>query len=315
MATEVDRLIVTLEARVTQFEKAMQKAVRDANTTSTKISKAFKGVDDSFSRMGRNAVAAIGGAVLAREIVRLADSYSNLEAKLRLVTNSDAERINLQKQLHALANATRTDLSSTVTLYSRLSNSARALGLNQKDLLRLTDSINKSFQISGATASEAASGVIQLSQGLASGVLRGDEFNSMMENAPDLARRLSESLGQPLGSLREMAEAGELTSQVVIKALQRIGPAVDADFAKIPRTIAGAMSQLSNDLLMQIGGANNSAGATSALTSALDAMREIMKDSSFQSGIHVIATGIGDIGEAAAGALQFIGKLNDSLKG
>src|SRR5215207_4981585 len=120
MATEVDRLIVTLEARVTQFEKAMQKAVRDADTTSTKIQRSFKGIDDSFSRMGRNAVAAIGGAAAAREVLRLADAYTILDAKLRLVTQSEQERVALRRELQSIANLTRSDLGSTVTLYSRL---------------------------------------------------------------------------------------------------------------------------------------------------------------------------------------------------
>src|SRR5215207_1360994 len=315
MATEVDRLIVTLEARVTQFEKAMQKAVRDANKTSTQIQKSFKSVDDSFYRMGRNAAAAIGGAALAREVIRLADSYSNLDARLKLVTRTDQERINLQKQLLAIANSTRTDLTSTVTLYSRLALSSRALGLSEKEMLRITTTINKSFQLSGASASEAANGIRQLNQAIASGVLRGDEFNSTMENAPDLMQRLATSLWVPIGALRAMAEEGKLTTDLVLRGLGRVSTSIDADFAKLPRTVAGAFTQLSNELLVQVGQANNAESATTALMNAMDAMRVVMKDSAFATGLTTIARGIGDIGDAASRGIKWVGDFTNAMKG
>src|SRR5215207_8336840 len=137
MATEVDRLIVTLEARVTQFEKAMQKAVRDANTTSSKIEKTFKGLESSLGRIGKNIAGnlfgPIAGALAVREIVRAADAYTNLTAKLKLVTNSEEERLRLQGQLLKIANESRTGIGVTVTLYQRLAQNTKSLGLTQRD--------------------------------------------------------------------------------------------------------------------------------------------------------------------------------------
>src|SRR5215207_4562996 len=318
MATEVDRLIVTLEARVTQFEKAMQKAVRDANTTSTKIEKSFKGLESSLGRIGKNIAGQlfgpIAGALAIREVVRAADAYTNLTSKLKLVTSTEEERLRLQGQLLKVANETRTGIGDTVTLYQRLSLNTKALGLNQRDLLRLTTSINKSFQIGGASASEAAGGVRQFTQALASGVLRGDEFNSVMENGPDLAQRLAEGLAVPIGALRAMAEAGELTATRVIKALQVTRGGIERDFAKMPRTIAGAMTQLTNNLLIAVGGATDKGGATNALTNALDEMSKIVTTPEFASGLTGIATGIGAIGSSAAKTVAFVGQLNTALR-
>ena len=137
-------------------------------------------------------------------------------------------------------------IQETATLYGKLQQAVRMLGGEQKDALTLTESISQALRISGASATEAQSSLLQFGQALASGVLRGEEFNSVVENSPRLAQALADGLNVPIGRLRKLAEEGRLTADVVVNALMGQKDKLAAEYAQLPATVSQAFTRLSN---------------------------------------------------------------------
>jgi len=198
------RLLITARDLTGGAVKSARDGIQSISTTAEKVFGAVKG-------FLTYRISVEGGG----QLLNLADNYEQLKTRIGLTTQSQAEFNTAQGELFRIAQETRSDLASTVGLYARIDRGIRALGGAQRDSLALTEAIAQSFQVSGASASESAAGIQQLSQALGSGVLRGDEFNSVMENAPRLAQAMADGLGVPISSLRQMAEAGELTAERV----------------------------------------------------------------------------------------------------
>ncbi|MFM2005872.1 MAG: hypothetical protein RLZZ09_1527, partial [Pseudomonadota bacterium] len=195
------------EGTINSLNRTIEKvgdSSRKASASLGGIEKATQGLSSAASTAGR-ALAGLGVALSARQLIQTADAYSGIVAKLKLVSGSTQEFAAAQSQLFEISQRNMTPLAETVQLYSRLATSMRDLGRSQKDTLAITDLVGKTIRISGADASSAAAGILQFSQAIGSGVLRGDEFNSMMENSPRLAKALADGLNVPIGSLREMA--------------------------------------------------------------------------------------------------------------
>lgn len=210
-------------------------------------------------------LAAIGGAkallAIAAATGGMSDAYANLSSKIRNVVSSEAELASVRSRTFEIAQRTRSDYESTVELYTRLTRATASLGTSQADNLRITETINKAFIVSGASAQEASNAIIQLAQGLSAGALRGDEFNSVAEQAPILMDLLAKSLGMTRGELRAYAAEGKITADIVTRALLEGGASVDAQFGKMQLTIAGASQQLKNATLEFVGSASQTSGA------------------------------------------------------
>lgn len=140
-------------------------------------------------------------------IVQIADAWNMMSARLKLATAGQRE-YGRAKELFAIAQRIGVPIQETATLYGKLQQAVRMLGGEQQDALSLTESISQALRISGASATEAQSSLLQFGQALASGVLRGEEFNSVVENSPRLAKALADGLNVPIGRLRKLAEEG-----------------------------------------------------------------------------------------------------------
>lgn len=208
----------------------------------------------------------------AAELGALADEYNNMAGRLKLVAGEGAALAEALDAVRVTANTSGADLDATATLYTRLAQATKALGLSQSDVVGLTDTINKSFAVSGASAAEAEGAIRQFAQGLASGALRGDEFNSVMEQSPRLSQALADGLGVGIGQLRKMAEEGQLTAEVVTRALQSQAAAIEADFGKMPDTVARATQRLTNEWTVFIGKLDQTSGVTASISSGLNAL-------------------------------------------
>ena len=223
-----------------------------------------------------SAMRLVGGlslALMARQAITVADSWTLMEGRMSLVVRTGESVSTVMGDLHRRAQEARADFSSFNKVYFR---TARALSQN----IRLADKaadvtsiLAKSARISGAGAQESAAGLLQLSQALSSGELRGEEFRSVMENIPDVAKRIADGLGEPITALRGLAEAGELTTSRVVTALLSQKDAVEAEFKKLPRTVAEAWVQLRNDITKELGEGSRATNATGGLTDAIDRLR------------------------------------------
>jgi tape measure domain-containing protein len=248
-------------------------------------------------RYAMGAAAAFG----ASEAIALADSYTNASNRIRTLTKDTAELSMVQGRLFQVAQATGSEFSSTVELYQKVGKSALAMGRSQEQAIGLTELITKAIKASGAEGASATAAIIQLGQALDSGTLRGEEFNSVNEQAPVLLDLLGKSIGKTRGELRKMAEAGELTSDVVIKALEdsKTSASVNEMWAKRVATLGESFTRFRNELSRTFGEMAANTNVAELFATVLGSVAAAIK-------------GIADVvGVAAAG----VAALNDALGG
>lgn len=205
----------------------------------------------------------------AQEIVQIADAWNMMSARLKLATAGQQEYTVAQDQLFAIAQRIGVPLQETATLYGKLQQAVRMLGGEQQDALTITESISQALRLSGASAEESRSALLQFGQALASGVLRGEEFNSVVENSPRLAQALADGLNVPIGRLRKMAEEGRLTADVVVNALMGQKDKLAAEYSQLPQTVGQSFERLRNSFGQWIHQLDESTGITNLLAKAL----------------------------------------------
>ncbi|WP_243380225.1 tape measure protein [Stenotrophomonas sp. LMG 10879] len=273
-------LTVDLLLKSGSFERDSGKASRVvrrdmAAIQSSMSDAARRGADEVASGFRRAAFEAAGltSALMAvRAAVGKADEWTNLNNRLRLVTQGQTQFAAAQADVIRIAGAARQPLGATAELYQRIAMNQEALGLSGKGLARVVETISKSMVISGSTTAGADAALVQLGQAFASGTLRGEELNSVMEQAPALAQAIAKGLNVPIGKLRDLGAAGQLSSQQVIGALQSQAGAVDEAFGKMSSTVGQATTLFNNNLQVMIGRADEATGASKALAAGIGAL-------------------------------------------
>ncbi|MBT9158789.1 MAG: hypothetical protein DDT26_00036 [Dehalococcoidia bacterium] len=239
------------------------------------VARSLRDVGESADRSAsaldqlNNALAAVGAGVAVATLARYADQYTNLQNRLRLVTDGTENLARVTKELQTISNDTRSDFIATGELYARLASSTKELGLGQRDLLQFTKSLNQAIVLSGASAEEAAGGIRQLSQGLASGALRGDELNSVLENFPRAADVIAQGLGVTRGELRKLGEQGRITAQQIVQAFLDAGVTLETEFATTVPTLSQSFTVLRNSFVTFVGELNETYGVTAALANLI----------------------------------------------
>lgn len=270
---EVGALSLTLRAIGADAVGRAMAAVRRELKATADAAKATDGQMDALKSQLTGMAATIGAAFGAQQIVTMADSYATLTARLKIATGSAEELARVQGALFQIAQDQRVPLEAVTDLYGRMALSADALGLQQADLLRLTTTISQALVVSGTSAEAASGALMQLGQALGGGIVRAEEFNSIMEGTPRLARAAAEGMGLTVSQLRNMVVEGKVTSQAFAQAILQ-NQKVAAEFATIPRTIGGALTQFRNQVLQMVGLIDQSANATQTLTGFLDQLRQ-----------------------------------------
>ena len=275
-------------------KKAFDEVNSQLNSMNKQLATAGKALIGVFS------VSALTGAV--RGIANAADSYNLMNARLKLATESQQEFNTAQTELRRIATATQTPLESLATLYQRISRPLKEAGRSQKDILAVTEAVSTSFRVSGASAQEAENGVIQFAQALGAGALRGDEFNSVAEQAPRLMQALADSLNVPIGLLKEMAAQGLLTADVVTSALVDQLDVLRAEAESLPETVGGAMTALSDRWNEAVGKAN-----VKPLIDAINGLGETLSDPAVVDNLVKLASALATLaGTAVEGASEFV---------
>lgn len=247
-----------------QSNKNASANVKDLGSASDKTSRQLSTL---AVRVGSVAAAYAAFASL-RSVTQIADEFTKFTAQIKLATRSQDEFNAAFNDVVKVARSSQSDLSNLGVLYARITNATREMGLAQKDLSNITETVALSLRVSGATASESASAMLQLSQAFGSGVLRGEEFNAVNEAAPGLMRILADAIGQPVGALRELASNGAITADVLAKAFKddRILTQL-REQAKQVQTVSSAYTTLKNELTLAIGQIDEASGASEALAS------------------------------------------------
>ncbi|KAB5497745.1 tape measure protein [Serratia sp. RJAL6] len=214
--------------------------------------KAVGSTEKAFSSLSRVAVS-LSAALSVQQVAQYANAWVDVNNKLVNAVRPTEQLADVTQRVFDISQETRSGLEATATLYGRLERATRSAGTSTEDLAKLTTTINKGLVVSGATAEEASSTMIQLSQALASGVLRGEEFNSISENGSRLAVALADSLGVTVGQLRAMAAEGKLTTDVVVKGLLSQGDVIAKEFGNTIQTMGQAFQIAGNNITKFIG--------------------------------------------------------------
>jgi tape measure domain-containing protein len=208
---------------------------------------------------------------------RAADAWTNLENRLKLVTNSQEELTRATADVFRIAQETAQPLESTATVYQRFAQNADRLGLSMEAVSSITSTVAKAIAISGGSAESANAALVQFGQALASGMLRGEEFNSVSEQAPALLMAIANGLETDIGQLRKMAAEGELTADKIVTALQRAKSGVDEQFGTRTQTIAQGMTQVGSAFQKLVGEISKSGGFGAAAADTLAAFAKGME--------------------------------------
>ncbi|WP_416361254.1 tape measure protein [Klebsiella quasipneumoniae] len=212
-----------------------------------KTSRSIDTTERSMSSLSRVAVA-LTAALSVQQVAEYADAWATVNNKLSNSLRPSEQLADVTERVFNITQQTRSSLDATASLYARLERATRQYGTSAGDLAKLTTIINQGFVVSGATAQEAENAIIQLSQGLASGALRGEEFNSVNEQGNRLIVALADSMGVSIGQMRNMAAQGKLTTDVVVNGLLSQGTVIGAEFANTTTTISQALQVAGNNI-------------------------------------------------------------------
>jgi len=303
------RAQVTTEAGMQAQAKAIAAATRDQAAAQKLYDQSLrdsgKSINEhSFSLGGlaKGALAA-GAAYLSfhavlgvgRSLIDISDKYTMLEGRLKLVTSGSAELASVQASLFDISQKTRVSTQDTSNLYIKLAQSTQGLGISQKQLLSFTESLNKALVVSGASTEEGANAMRQFGQSLAGGIMRGEEYNSVMESTPRVMKMIEDGLGMTRGEMRKFMLDGKLTTEMLVEGLAKGAAKVDEEFAGMGTTVGQAMTELKNAYESVINDANKASGGTASLAGSIESLARTVEQNKggIISAFEAIANSIG----------------------
>ncbi|EOI3374513.1 tape measure protein [Enterobacter hormaechei] len=236
-----------IDAALNGLNGSMGRLEAGLNRTERSLS-SIEGTMSSLTGVAKALIAALS----VQQVGAYAQAWQDLSNKLANAVRDSVPPFetlaDVTERVFDISQKTRSGLDATATLYARLERSTRSYGVSVDDITRLTTIINQGFVVSGATAEEASNAIIQLAQGLASGALRGDEFNSVNEQGNRLMIALADSMNVSIGALRNMAAEGKLTTDVIVNGLLSQGDKIGQEFAKTTATISQSLEIANNNI-------------------------------------------------------------------
>ncbi|HEM7759307.1 TPA: tape measure protein [Acinetobacter baumannii] len=277
-----------------QATQQAQKYGQEIKTTTQELDKQEKSAR-SYSTAIKSLAGYMAGLVTINAAINNMDTYTGLQNRLKLVTTNQAELNKATEDTFQIAQKTYSAWDSVLQVYQRFSDNAKTLNLTMDDTARLTETVSKAVAISGASAEAADAALVQFGQALASGTLRGEELNSVMEQTPALAKAIAQGMGITVGQLRSVAAEGKITSKEIVKALKNAQDDVDALFAKTDITIGQSLTLLNNEIIKFVGEAGKGSGAAQVLAGSVQTLAsnlDLIADGALVVGIGYITRAI-----------------------
>lgn len=263
----------TIGFKVVSDSSQAQADLRRVNTSLNKVEDSANSTAAGLASLAAKLVTAFTGVAVVSGILKTSDAFTNLQNKLKLVTDSTQQLVNLQDDLLNLANATRSSVEGTTSVYSSFAKSVKD---SQSGVLGITKTVQQAVALSGGAAESSSAAILQLSQGLQSGTLRGEELNSVMEQTPALARAIAAGMGKSLGELRSMGTDGLLTTEAVYAALKKQADAVNKEFEKTSITMGQARQNISGASSAIVGEVTAATGMTTLIANSLNKVSKAM---------------------------------------
>lgn len=273
MAGSLGHLNIQLELDQVKFQSGINNAqgrVKRFTDTTTKQLNNIERSMNSLNRVSANLFKAGIAGFGVNQLKGFADGYTEIQNKLRLVESASISSSKGLNNVFDIALKTNQSINATSGVYQRFAQNAETLKISQAQIASLTETVSKAVAVSGASAGAADAALTQFGQALGSGILRGDEFNSVMEQTPALAKAIATGLGVTTGELRNMAKEGKLTMDVLVPALERAKESVDDQFNTRILTISAAFENLNTSTVKWIGELDKSTGASEAFAKAIN---------------------------------------------
>lgn len=284
-------LVITVDSRqaeknVKQLDRELIALTNQGERTSSRLGGAFSSLTTYMA-----------GFLTVATAVNKIDLFTNMQNRLKLVTTSQQDLNTAMADTFRIAQESRQAWDGVVQVYQRFSDNAKNLNINMQQTAELTETVSKAVAISGASAQAAEAALTQFGQALASGTLRGEELNSILEQTPALAKAIAQGMGITVGELRSVAAEGKITGEVLVDALTKARASVDELFAKTDITIGQSITLLSNEVTKFIGEAGRGSGAASALAGSIKLLAEnisLIADVALAAGIGYITKAISE---------------------
>lgn len=320
--SEIDPLIVELAAKVDRFEADLKRASRTVDQQLgiqeqrvRKLENQFRSSSAAIGTSLKGLAGTLAAAFTGRELVGLIDSYTRLQNQLRVAGLEGEALANVQERLRAIGRTYGADLESLATTFSRIAQVQGDLGASTEDIIRLNEIVAASLKVAGTDAQTASGALLQLGQAFGSGVVRAEEFNSVLEGALPLAQAAARGIdgyGGSVAKLRAAIAEGKVTSQEFFQGILRGGVQTIDDAKNATLTLSGAFTALRNELTTYVGSNSSATGATGLLSGAIQSLAENLDD--VVEALAVIAAAMGvrfvaSLGQAALANVALQGAL------
>ncbi|EMG7896281.1 tape measure protein [Enterobacter hormaechei] len=274
MSEKAGEIYYDIEADVSGLLKAQGKANKSLDSIGNSATNAAKKMDELQTNINRVAGAIAASLVVdwGKAFLVAADNMSQLNARIERLTGSAATASQTMQNLMRISSATGGSLQDTAKLWETLSTALRDTGATNGQVIQLTETLQKIGRIGGSSSEEMANALRQFGQSISSGTVRAEEFNSILEQMPELARQIAAGMGVSIGELRQLILDGKLTAEDALNAIQKQTGSVNAEFEKLPRTLSQANTALTNSFLSMIDSVNQATGASNGLVAVIDSM-------------------------------------------
>lgn len=263
--TAVDTGLTTAFGRANKAIYAAEKGAKSYGTAMSALQSPVRALTGTLAQLG----AAFGAVFATQKFVQVAEEYSGINARLKLVTGSSEELKQVQGDLYSLSQKTGTGYQENAATYTKLTVALKSTGASGKEILTINEAVSKSLVVAGTSAAETSSFLLQFGQAMGSGVLQGDELRAMLESNSYFAQQLAAALKTDIAGLRKMGSEGKLTTDKIREAVPKMLQQINADFEKMPLTIGRAMTMLENAFGKIVNGSNEAGGATGKIAAEI----------------------------------------------
>ncbi|MEP9151530.1 tape measure protein [Enterobacter cloacae] len=274
MSEKAGEIYYDIEADVSGLLKAQGKANKSLDSIGNSATNAAKKMDELQTNINRVAGAIAASLVVdwGKAFLVAADNMSQLNARIERLTSSAATASQTMQSLMRISSATGGSLQDTAKLWETLSTALRDTGATNGQIIQLTETLQKIGRIGGSSTEEMANALRQFGQSISSGTVRAEEFNSILEQMPELARQIAAGMGVSIGELRQLMLDGKLKAEDALNAIQKQTSSVNAEFEKLPRTLSQANTALTNSFLTMVDNINQATGASNGMVLVIDSL-------------------------------------------
>lgn len=285
-------LTLDLIARIGGFQQGMDQAARSAQRSMSQVERQAQQTSHSVMSAFKGIAGAAAAYLSAQQVVEYSQTWIGVQNRIKQVSETYDQFAKQSQAVFQIAQNSQSGLDATAELYQRIAASSGQLGTTQEKVAQVTQNISKAMSASGVSAEAAQGALVQLGQAFASGVLRGQELNSVLEQAPGLAQAIADGLGVSRESLRSLGEQGKLTSKEVFQAILSQTQAIDDAFARSQTTLSAGWTVIQNSATKIVGSLDEAYGITKSAAQAMLDLSSAADSTSIKDLVNVLETGL-----------------------